>query len=369
MTYVYDHLKSVRSKTIFCVTFLGGALGSKPTALFSHEQYTTEFKGWVGQFEKNYESHEFLNRFDIFKKNMDYIKTWNDKSVDHKLELNTLADLTDKEYQRLYLGTKVNGALRVGLNHADERDFGHIKSVFSNVKDNPNVDWRKQGAVSHVKNQGQCGSCWSFSSTGAIEGAHAIKTGEMISLSEQQLVDCSKRYGNNGCNGGLMTLAFDYVIDAGGLESEEAYPYTTTDTSACMFNSTNAVTSISDHQNIRAGNEKHLETVLRNVGPVSVAIDASPRSFRFYKSGIFYAPECSSSQLDHGVLAVGFGKGNPESNFENKVSFIHDDTKNNEYYIVKNSWGSDWGSNGFIYMSKNRKNNCGIATMATYPTI
>jgi len=172
-----------------------------------------------------------------------------------------------------------------------------------------------------------------------------------ISSSEQQLVDCSGSYGNYGCNGGLMDSAFDYIIKSShGLNSEKKYPYTARD-SSCKFISGDVVTTISGHTSVLKQNEGDLQKSIKQQ-PVSVAIDAGHSSFQFYHSGVYFESRCSPTQLDHGVLAVGY-----------------DTQSGSDFYIVKNSWGTNWGAQGYILMSRGKNNNCGIATMASYPTL
>jgi len=161
-------------------------------------------------------------------------------------------------------------------------------------------------------------------------------------------MDCSTAQGNQGCNGGLMTSAMDYIIKNKGIDSETSYPYVAKD-GTCKYNAANKASTLGSYSNVKAGSESELQNSV-NSGPTSVAIDASQSSFQFYSTGVYYDAKCSSSNLDHGVLAVGWGS-----------------SSGSDYWIVKNSWGADWGQSGYIWMARNRSNNCGIATMATLP--
>jgi cathepsin L len=249
--------------------------------------------------------------------------------------MNLFADLTIEEFTQLYLMPAFNGSELPQVNVHDNEDTS--KSPLA-------VDWRTKGAVTGVKNQGQCGSCWAFSTTGSVEGAYKIKGNALISSSEQQLVDCSRSYGNQGCNGGLMDNAFKYIIAIKGLDTEASYAYTARD-GQCKFNPANIGTKITSYKDVAKGSEPALQTAVDGC-PVSVAIDASHSSFQLYHSGIYYEAACSATRLDHGVLAIGY-----DTNF----------------WLVKNSWGTGWGMQGYIQMSKGRNNNCGIATSSSFP--
>jgi len=315
-------------------------IGLVAVSAYTEDEYRTTFTAWMQKHGKTYTNAEFLNRYSIFKNNMDYARDWNAKNTDTVLGMTIMADLTNAEYQKIYLGTKITVTTP--------------PAKVDNVKDtyNATVDWRTKNIVTPIKNQGQCGSCWSFSTTGSTEGAHALKTGNLVSLSEQNLMDCSTSYGNQGCDGGLMDDAFKYIIANKGIDTEESYPYQAVQ-GTCQYNAANSGATLTTYTDVPQGDEKSLATAVL-AQPVSVAIDASHTSFQLYTTGIYYDIFCSATRLDHGVLAVGFGT---------------DTTSTHNYWIVKNSWGTSWGQAGFIYMSKDRNNNCGIASMASYPTV
>jgi len=256
--------------------------------------------------------------------------------------LNEYADLDPAEFAKIFNG-RISGP----------RNDINSSSVYTgkDVKIPASVDWRTKGYVTPVKDQGSCGSCWAFSATGALEGQHFRATGRLVSLSEQNLLDCTRAYGNHGCDGGLETNAFEYVIRNGGIDTEASYPYRAVEGN-CRYNAATSGATCSGYSRVASGSERALTRAIADIGPVSVGIDSSHQSFQFYRSGVYYEPACSQFHLDHSVLAVGYGMDNGR-----------------DMYIVKNSYGTGWGMNGYIYMSRNRRNNCGIATDGSYPRV
>uniref|UniRef100_A0A0D3G1H2 Oryzain beta chain n=3 Tax=Oryza TaxID=4527 RepID=A0A0D3G1H2_9ORYZ len=288
---------------------------------------------------------EHERRFHVFWDNLKFVDAHNaraDERGGFRLGMNRFADLTNEEFRATFLGAKVAERSRA----AGER-YRH-----DGVEELPeSVDWREKGAVAPVKNQGQCGSCWAFSAVSTVESINQLVTGEMITLSEQELVECSTNGQNSGCNGGLMDDAFDFIIKNGGIDTEDDYPYKAVD-GKCDINRENAkVVSIDGFEDVPQNDEKSLQKAVAHQ-PVSVAIEAGGREFQLYHSGVF-SGRCGTS-LDHGVVAVGYGTDNGK-----------------DYWIVRNSWGPKWGESGYVRMERNinvTTGKCGIAMMASYPT-
>merc|ERR1712215_527452 len=260
----------------------------------AHDQAWEDYKL---EFNKVYTPEEEAMRYANWKKDSEEVDLHNAMyGEEYKKGVNQFSDLTDEEFAEYYL---------TGYRMADKPDNATI-FVPSNEPIPNDVDWRNQGMVTQVKNQGRCGSCYSFSATGALEGAWKKARGSLPNLSEQQIVDCSGRYGNHGCQGGRFQSCWRYIRDAGGDESEAAYPYVARQ-GWCRFNRGQAVAQVSGYQNCQRGDENGLASAIASVGPVSVAIDASRPGFRRYHGGVFYDPFCSSTRMNHAVLAVGFG--------------------------------------------------------------
>jgi len=295
---------------------------------------STLWNAWKVQHNRFFSTHEEASRFNIFSDNVDKISKFNAENNGVKLALNKFADLTAEEFKAQY----ASGGLFEPNTRMVER---HTKQVIKGGLPDE-VDWRNKGAVTPVKDQGQCGSCWSFSTTGVIEGFHFTQTGELLSFAEQQIVDCD-RSTNQGCNGGWPYLAVQYAAQ-NGLELESDYPYTARDGS-CNFNAGKAHKVNSGYAFVPAKSTDQLKNALVN-GPVSVLIEADQQVFQFYSSGVIKAG-CGAS-LDHAVLAVGY----------QKVGVL-------EAFIVKNSWGTSWGDSGYVYIWSDQQENqgqgvCGI---------
>lgn len=295
-------------------------------------------------YKKEYkEEIEELQRHATWLVNKKLVEEHNslaDHQFGYTLGMNEFADLTNEEFVHIFNGYRMQ-------KHSNGSE---MFIADPNIELPVSVDWRQYGYVTPVKNQGYCGSCWAFSSTGSLEGQHAKKFGTLLSLSEENLMDCSRSFGNHGCKGGTMDLAFRYIERNGGIDTEMSYPYRGVDSLVCKYNSKDSGATVTSYRDIARGSESALQSAVASVGPISVAIDASHHSFQSYKSGVYYEPICSSSRLDHGVLVVGYGTENGR-----------------DYFLVKNSWGTSWGENGYIKMSRNENNNCGIATQASYP--
>jgi hypothetical protein len=325
-------------KAVVFLALLGVAVAS--AHLYSESEYQFLFSKWIAQHNKKYNHENFFYRYTVFKRNMDHITVHNKGKHSYTLGMNAFGDLTPEEFKATY----ASGYKRIDNSYLRSKNGPAPRPHPRKPLDS--VDWRTQGAVTPVKNQQQCGSCWAFSAIGALEGAHAIKTKTLTSYSEQQLVDCSTAEGNQGCNGGLMDQAFQYIMKT-KMCTEAKYPYKAVD-GQCQ-DSMCTGTMISSYTDVTPNNEMALLTAV-NQQPVSIAIEADQQVFQFYSGGILDDPSCGT-QLDHGVLVVGYGTDSGK-----------------DFWIVKNSWGDSWGEEGYIRMVRGQ-NECGLATEPSYPVM
>ncbi|XP_068188712.1 cathepsin S-like [Antennarius striatus] len=298
---------------------------------------------WKKMHKKNY-SHQIeeLGRRRVWEENLEMINVHNLEASlglhTYELAMNHMGDLTTEEVTGVLTGTVV------------PLDLERVPPDFSkvNVSLPPSLDLRAEGLVTEVKEQGKCGSCWAFSAVGALEGQLKKTTGVLVSLSPQNLIDCSGKYGNNGCNGGFMTTAFQYVIDNQGIDSDAHYPYIGK-RNLCQYNPEYRAADCVSYGFLPKGDEAALKRAVAHIGPIAVAIDASRPKFAFYRYGVYRDHTCTH-KVNHGVLVVGYGR-----------------ERGHDYWLVKNSWSTKYGEEGYIKMARNRHNQCGIALFACYP--
>ncbi|TNN70101.1 Pro-cathepsin H [Liparis tanakae] len=296
------------------------------------EEY--QFKLWMSQFNNVYAPEEYHHRLRIFTENKRNIDHHNAGNHSFTMGLNQFSDMTFQEFRKSYLLTEPQNCSATKGGHVGRAgpypDF---------------VDWRTKGnVVTPVKNQGRCGSCWTFSTTGCLESVNAIATGKLISLSEQQLIDCASDFNNHGCMGGLPSQAFEYIKYNKGLMAEDDYPYKGYDDS-CHFEPAFAAAFVLDYD------EKAMVDAVARLNPVSFGYDVTD-DFMHYKEGVYTSTECKNTtdEVNHAVLAVGYGA----------------DESGTPYWIVKNSWGADWGTDGYFLIERGN-NMCGLAACASYP--
>eukprot|EP01016_Furgasonia_blochmanni_P017734 TRINITY_DN2041_c0_g1_i1.p1 TRINITY_DN2041_c0_g1~~TRINITY_DN2041_c0_g1_i1.p1 ORF type:complete len:369 (-),score=94.42 TRINITY_DN2041_c0_g1_i1:876-1982(-) len=300
-----------------------------------------EFRQWMKVYNKIYENEEeFLYRSLVFKSNQRRLAQLQAENTGaYTLGLNKFADWTETEFREHYLGFVAPKNRNITFETLDTNDLPQ------------SVDWREQGAVQDVKDQGKCGSCWAFSSTGALEGLHHIKTGQLLNLSEQVIIDCSRDYGNFGCRGGWMDDAL-YYTQIEGIELEETYPYIASD-QLCADHWKQKLKLNTGYKGVKHDLDQVLAAVAQQ--PISVAIEADLDIFQFYTGGVIDKETCGID-LDHAVLIIGYGTEQANGT-------------NTDYWIVKNSWGPDWGEQGYFRLKRSEGYGiCGINLHGVYPT-
>ncbi|XP_026499984.2 digestive cysteine proteinase 1 [Vanessa tameamea] len=337
-----------------CTSFPGP--GSRHFATFNpmkefvhpvHDAHVAdEFERFKMKHNKQYASEiEHTTRINTFRQNLRFIHSTNRARRGFTVSVNHLADRSDDELAALR-GRRYSGPNALGLPFP----YGNAELEEMSSKLPPEMDWRLFGAVTPVKDQSVCGSCWSFGTVGAVEGALFLHNGgHLVRLSQQALVDCSWGFGNNGCDGGEDFRAYQWIMKH-GLPTEEDYGGYLGQDGYCHIDNVTLVTSIKGWVNVTAKNENALKLAIFKHGPISVAIDASHKTFSFYSNGVYYEPKCKNEvdQLDHAVLAVGFGVLNGQ-----------------KYWLIKNSWSNLWGNDGYVLMAI-KDDNCGVQAAPTY---
>lgn len=315
--------------------------GSTPLSAFQiNEEEEEHFRLFKLKYAKEYISEEVHSlRFQVFRTNLAYIRLHNSQPRSFSLGLTKFADLSNEEFTEMYTSQSQRGK--------GERRENRLKA-----EDLPEeVNWVAKGAVTPIQNQGFCGSCWAFASTGAVESAYFLKTGQLTPLSQQELLDCSKQFGTSGCDGGEMVDAYSYISARGGLETATAYPYEEKDRK-CRLNDSQKLGAISGFESVEKGSEAQLKIAVAKQ-PVSVGVQANEKVWQMYESGVMDS-DCGQ-HLNHAVLVVGYGRE-------------HD----MDYWLVKNTWGDDWGIEGYVKILRDDSSTngglCGIALDASYPT-
>lgn len=335
---------------------------------FDHK-IVEKFKNWIDTFRIQFKDDQHvIHTFENWLSNDEFIGQINSQNLQYSLGHNSYSGMSSKEFSEL-MGFKNNKKVFSSrINNSTSNTHNIIKNSFNNLVDN--IDWRNYNVVSNIRDQQQCGSCWAFSGTSSLESAIAIKTGELYDLSEQASVSCSlirNGYHNMGCNGGMYDEMWKYVSDNGGLCLESSYPYSsgTGDSGTCLTEC-NVITSsnVVDHVVVKSFSDNAMMEAL-NIGPVSIALQADTRTFQLYDSGVYSDFEgCGGSkpELDHAVVLVGYGTLDGQ-----------------DYYVMRNSWGTSWGNqddlinNGYMLMARGieygRSGLCGLLSEPMYPVV
>eukprot|EP01125_Pyxidicula_operculata_P002187 TRINITY_DN12104_c0_g1_i1.p1 TRINITY_DN12104_c0_g1~~TRINITY_DN12104_c0_g1_i1.p1 ORF type:complete len:330 (-),score=79.00 TRINITY_DN12104_c0_g1_i1:83-1072(-) len=314
-------------------------------ALREETSYQIMWENFKLRFNRKYESdsqHYF--RYDVFKSNVDLIDQLNAKyNPTTVFGINHFADMTREEYI-----SYVRQGAKKGFSNVQSAE--QQKLAYHTMVPPTSVDWRTKGAVTPITNQDQCGSSPYFGATCSMEGAWAIAGNKLEVLSVQQIMDCSGNYGNQACNGGWMNSSIQYVIDAGGIESNTSYPYTGEDGNTCNFNKNKVVAKFRSLVNIDSTDEAMVAAL--TICPVATAVNAYATGFQYYQSGVYMGADCDANQPDHGIGVVGYGV------YSNGLP----------YYILKNTWTTAWGMDGYMYLYR-FNNTCGIVTEASYAVV
>ncbi|KAI3695923.1 hypothetical protein L1987_78928 [Smallanthus sonchifolius] len=309
------------------------------------------FTAFIQEHGKQYSTREeYLHRLGVFSKNL--LRAAGHQLLDPTAVhgVTPFSDLSEEEFETMYLGLKSGGI--------KQKNSGVGTAPPVEIKDLPeDFDWREKGGVTEVKKQGQCGACWAFSTTGVLEGANFIATGKLRNLSEQQLVDCDhtcdpseKEACDSGCSGGLMTNAYSYLMEAGGIESEETYPYTGK-SGECKFDPEKIAVKVANFTNIPA-DEDQMAAYLVNHGPLAVGLNSV--FMQTYIGGVSCPLISPKKFVNHGVLIVGYGAEG--------FSILR--LGNKPYWIIKNSWGKRWGEKGYYKLCRG-SGMCGMNTMVS----
>ncbi|KAH7672342.1 Actinidain protein [Dioscorea alata] len=320
---------------------------SSPVPVRSEYEVSLLFEGWLVKLNKSYQDlAEKEKRYDIFKDNLKYIDEHNAGNHTFTLALNVFADITDEEYRATYLGTlPTPSGIDMIDDNGNESDKYNFNETVDAVPDS--IDWRDLGAVQPVRNQGGCFSCWAFTAVAAIEGINQIVTGDVVALSEQQLVDCERK----SCDPYYLDKPMQYVMKNGGIDTRQDYPYTAVYAKCDTTKESNKVVTIDGYKWIPSNNEKILKTHVARQ-PIAGALEGYERAFKLYGSGVF-TKYCGTA-LDHAVTLIGYGTEGTQ-----------------DYWLIKNSWGDFWGEAGYLRLERNVNDpagKCGIAKMALYPT-
>jgi len=314
----------------------------------SLEEMNTAFEQFKRDFGRSYAPELEPQRKLIFVENYGFIRGFNweaaDLGISYRLGVNNFADLTNEEFRRLYLSHPKPASV--------PRQVEQTRP-WSDLPDS--VDWVAKGVVTPVRDQGPLGASWTFAAVAAIESAYALYNGTLVELSEQNLIDCCTR-ADSECR--TATDGFVYVIRNNGIETEKAYPFHGGSQQYCYFDPTKVGATITGLGSVESGNETDLQDATAKVGPVAVTINASLRSFQFYTSGIYDDASCTSDNLDHDVVVVGYGLN------ATGAGVLNDERP---FWKVKNSWGKSWGEEGYIRLARNANNLCGIASLGAYP--